>query len=154
MEPISITAVATAIATIFFTKAIEKTGENLGENLGEFLSNKTKILIGKLSGKSAKVKGLLEAKEQQPLQIGEAILEVKQIADREPEIAEAILEVETAAKDEPNSKFQEEINQVKEEAAQLVGQQPTIQNMTKLAEKIGVVNQGFIGTQNINQTII
>ena len=150
MEPISITAVATAITTIFFTKAIEKTGENLGE----FLSNKTKILIGKLSRKSAKVKGLLEAEEQQPLQIGEAILEVKQIADREPEIAEAILEVETAAKDEPNSKFQEEINQVKEEAAQLVGQQPTIQNMTKLAEKIGVVNQGFIGTQNINQTII
>ncbi len=150
MEPISITAVATAITTIFFTKAIEKTGENLGE----FLSNKTKILIGKLSRKSAKVKGLLEAEEQQPLQIGEAILEVKQIADREPEIAEAILEVETAAKDELNSKFQDEINQVKQEAAQLVGQQPTIQNMTKLAEKIGVVNQGFIGTQNINQTII
>ena len=150
MEPISITAVATAITTIFFTKAIEKTGENLGE----FLSNKTKILIGKLSRKSTKVKGLLEAEEHQPLQIGEAILEVKQIADREPEIAEAILEVETAAKDEQNPKFQDEINQVKQEAAQLVGQQPTIQNMTKLAEKIGVVNQGFIGTQNINQTII
>ena len=154
MEPISITAVATTITTIFFTKAIEKTGENLGDNLGEFLSNKTKNLIGKLNSKSEKVKGLLEAEEQQPLQIGEAILEVKQIADREPEIAEAILEVETAAKDEQNPKFQDEINQVKQEAAQLVGQHPTIQNMTKLAEKIGVVNQGFIGTQNINQTII
>ncbi|MDJ0901259.1 MAG: hypothetical protein QNJ55_20880 [Xenococcus sp. MO_188.B8] len=150
MEPISITAVATAITTIFFSKAIEKTGENFGE----FLSDKTKILIGRLSGESSKVKGLLEAEEQQPLQIGEAILEVKQIADQDSEIAEAILDVETAAKDEANPQFQKQINQVQQEAAQLVGQQPTIQNMTKLAEKIGVVNQGFIGTQNINQTII
>ncbi len=147
MEPLSITAVATAIATIFFTKAIKKTGENLGE----FLSDKTKILIGKLSSKSAKVKGLLEAEEQQPLQIGEAILEVKQIADREPEIAEAILEVEKAAKDEPNSKFQDEINQVKQEAAKLEVQQPTIQNMTELAKNIGVLNQGTIENLTINQ---
>ncbi len=144
MEPLSITAIATAIATIFFSKVIEKTGENLGE----FLSNKTEILIGKLSSKSAKVKGLLEVEEQQPLQIGEAILEVKQIADRDSEIADAILEVETAAKDEPNSKFQEEINQVQQEAAQLLGQQPTFQNMNKLADKIGqVVMPG--GTGNI-----
>ena len=149
MEPLSITAVATAITTIFFTKAIEKTGEDLGE----FLSNKTKILIGKLSRKSAKVKGLLEANKQQPLQIEEAILEVKQIADQDSEIAEAILEVETAAKDESNSKFQEEINQVQQEAAKLVGQQLTIKNMAKLADKIGVVNQGPITNQTINQTI-
>ncbi len=147
MEPISITAVATAIATIFFTKTIEKTGENIGDNLGEFLSSKTQTLIGKLIHKSSKVQGLLEADEKQPLQIGEAILEVRQIAEQDSEIAEAILEVENAAKDEPNSKFQEEINQVQQEAAQLVGQQPTIQNMTKLADKIANVNQGFIGTQ-------
>ena len=142
MEPISITAVATTITTIFFTKAIEKTGENLGE----FLSDKTKILIGKLSSKSSKVKGLLEAEEQQPLQIGEAILEVKQIAEEDSEIAEAILEVETAAKDEPNPKFQDEINQVKQEAAKLEVQQPAFQNMTKLADKIGqVVMPGATG---------
>ena len=126
---------------------MEEIGQN-GENLGEFLSNKTKILIGKLGSKSSRIKGLLEVEEKQPLQIREAILEVKKIADQDSEIAQVILEVETASQYELNPQFQEEINQVKQEASKLLGQQPTIYNMTKLAEKIANVNQGFIGTQN------
>lgn len=145
MEPISLTSAATAIATIFFTKTIEKPGEDLGE----FLSDKAKALIGKLSSRSTKVKNFLEAGSQQPLDIGEAILEIKALAEREPDTAKAILELEAAAKDEPNAQFQSEIERVKQEAVNLEGQQPTIQNMSKLADKIASVNQGYINTQNI-----
>jgi len=143
MEPISITAVATAITTIFFTKTLEKTGENLGE----FLSNKTKLLVRKLSSKSTKLKGLLESNKESPLEIGEAILQVKTIAEQDPEIAKEIREIESAAQEEQNPKFQSEIQQVKQEAINLVGQQPNIQNLTKLAEKIAVLNQGYIENQ-------
>ena len=144
MESISITAVATAITTIFFTKTLEKTGENLGE----FLSNKTTLLVSQLSSKSTRLKGLLESNEEPPLEIGEAILEVKTIAEQDPEIAKEIKAIESAAKEEPNPKLQSELQQVQLEASKLIGQQPNIQNLTKLAEKIAVLNQGYIGTQN------
>lgn len=146
MEPVSITAVATAITTIFFTKTLEKTGENLGE----FLSNKTKLLVRKLSSKSTKLKGLLESNEKTPEDIEKAILKVKAIAEQDPEIAKEIRAIESAAQEEPNPKLQSAIQQAKQEANELVGQQPNIQNWTKLAKKIISVNQGFIEHLEIN----
>lgn len=143
MEPISIATVATAITTIFFTKTLEKTGENLGE----FLSKKTNILIRKLSSKSTRLKSLLESNEKTPLEISEAILEVKAIADQDPEIAKKIKEIESTAQQEQNPKLKSEIQQVQQEAIKLVDQQPNIQNLTKLAEKIAVLNQGYIVNQ-------
>ena len=144
MEPVSITAVAAAITTIFFTKTIEKTGDNLGE----FLSNKTKLLVSKLSSKSTRLRGLLESNDKPPVENGEAILEVKTIAEQDPEIAKEIRAIESAVQEEPNTKFQSGIQQVKQEASELFGQQSNIQNLTKLAEKIAVLNQGYIETQN------
>lgn len=144
MEPVSITAVAAAMTTIFFTKTIEKTGDNLGE----FLSNKTKLLVSKLSSKSTRLRGLLESNEKPPVEIGKAILEVKTIAEQDPEIAKEIRAIESAVQEEPNTKFQSGIQQVKQEASELFGQQYNIQNLTKLAEKIAVLNQGYIETQN------
>ena len=144
MEPISLTAVVIAISTIFFTKVIEKPGEDLGK----FLSNKAEFLIYKLSSKSNKIKGILEAEKPGTLQIGEAILESKEIAEEDPEIAKAILEIETAAKDESNQEFKDLINQVRQEVKHLLDKHPTVQNMTKLSEKIAFVNQGYIANQH------
>jgi hypothetical protein len=93
MEPVTITTVATAIATIFFTKVIEKPGENLGQ----LLWDKTQNLVARLQGKSEKIAGLLEGSQQQPLDYGEAILELKALADKNPEIAQVIKEVEAEA---------------------------------------------------------
>ena len=149
MELVSIAAVATTITTIFFTKTLEKAGENLGE----LISDKAKLLADKLSSKSTKLKGLFGASEESPLQIEEAILEVKELAEQDPEIAKEIKEIESAAQKEPNSTFQSEIQRVQQEANNLIGQQPNIQNLTQLAEKIAVFNQGYIGTQNNEITI-
>jgi hypothetical protein len=146
MEPISLTTVATVIVTIFFTKVIEKPGENLGQ----VLWNKTENLLGKLKGKSDKISGLLEGNQQQLLDYGEAVLELKALADRNPELAQAIKEVEAEANKESNPEFKQQIQEVREEADKLKNLQPTIQNLSKLAEKIGVVNQGVMNNTTIN----
>ncbi len=149
MEPITITTVAIAMSTIFSVKASEKTGEKFGEFLSDLVSKSAL----KLSKKSTLIKNLLQAEEAEPLQISGAILEVKQIADRDPEIAKTISEINTKAKQEPNSQFQSKINQVRLEADKLDNQQPAIQNLTELANKIGVVNQATTINQTINQNI-
>jgi hypothetical protein len=146
MEPVTITTVATAIATIFFTKVIEKPGENLGQ----LLWDKTQNLVARLQGKSEKIAGLLEGSQQQPLDYGEAILELKALADKNPEIAQVIKEVEAEANKESNPQFQQKLQEVREEADKFKGQQPTIQNLAKLAEKIGVVNQGVMKDTTFN----
>lgn len=139
MEIVTLTAVATAIATTLWTKAQEKIGENLGdaawtlgEKLIELLRRKNKVPS-------------LTGNETQRLDYGEAVLELKAAAEQDPEIAQAVVEVETAAKAEPKltHKIQEIENTLKSQA-------PTIQNLTQLAEKIGVVNQGQINNQTNN----
>lgn len=147
MEPVTLTAVATAIATILLTKSLEKVGENIGNvawvhsrNLIEQLRNKSKLPL---------LTDAVEGNEPQRLNYGQAVLELKAAADKDPEIAKAVVEVEAAAKADPKvaQTAQEVENTLKSE-------QPTIQNLTKLAEKIGVVNQGTVNNQTINQTII
>lgn len=146
MEPVTLTTVSTAIATIFFTKIIEKPGENLGQ----LLWDKTQNLVARLKGKSGKIAGLLEGSQQQPLDYGEAVLELKALADKNPELAQAIKELETEANKESNPEFQQKLQKVREEAHKLEGKEPIIQNLAKLADKINNLNQA----QNItiNQT--
>ena len=143
MEPVTLTAVATAIATLLLTKALEKTGENLGDaawqqsrKLIEQLRTKNKLPL---------LTNATQANEQQRLDYGQAVLELKAAADADPEIAQQVVEVEAAAKADPKL-----APQVEEVANTINSQQPTIQNLAKLAEKINNLNQA----QNItiNQT--
>ena len=146
MEPVTLTTVATAIATILFNKVIETSGENLGQLLWDKMQN----LIARLKGQSDKILGFLEGSQQQPLDYGAAVLELKALADNNPELAQAIKEVEAAANQESNLEFQQQLKEVREEANKLQGQEPIIQNLGKLADKINNLNQA----QNItiNQT--
>ena len=137
MEPITLTSVATAIATIFFTKVIEKPGENLGQLLWE----KTQNLVARLKDKSDKIAGLLEGNQQQPQDYGQAVLELKALADENPELAQAIKEVEAEANKESLPQFQQQLQEVREEASKLEGKEPIIQNLGKLADKINNLNQ-------------
>jgi hypothetical protein len=146
MEPVTLTTVATAIATLLLTKSLEKVGENIGGVAWEQSSK----LVEQLRNKNKLPLLTTNAKEQaQPLDYGQAVLELKAVADKDSEIAQAVVDVEAAAKADPKvaPKVEEIENTLKSE-------QPTIQNLTKLAEKIGVVNQGTINNQTINQTII
>jgi hypothetical protein len=148
MEPVTLTTVATAITIIFFTKVIEKPGENLGQ----LLWDKTQNLVGRLKGKSDKIAGLLEGTQQQPLNYGEAVLELKALADKDPELAQAMKEVETQASKESNPQLQQKLQEVREEVDKLKDKEPIIQiqNLSQLAEKIGVVNQGVMNNTTFN----
>lgn len=143
MEPVTLTAVATAIATILLTKSLEK----VSENLGDVAWNKSQELIEQLrnQNKLPLLTNATEANAQQPLDYGTAVLELKAAADKDPAIAQKVVEVEAAAKADPKVAAQvQEIENI------LNSQQPNIQNLAKLAEKINNLNQA----QNItiNQT--
>ena len=126
MEPLT----ATLIATLILTKAFEKTGEKLGEAA---LAQGGKLLAV-LRRKSPDTAVAIEKVAQQP-----------DLAEQEPEnfgTATLVGQVEAATADP-------EVKQAVDELAEAARSQPaTIQNMTKLAEKIGIVNQG--GTQTFS----
>ena len=140
MVPVTLTAVATAIATVLLTKSLEKVGENLGGVAWE----QSGKLIEKLhnQNKLSLLTSNVKENQAQPLDYGQAVLELKAVADKDAEIAQAVVDVEKAAKADPKvaPKVQEIENTLKSE-------QPTIQNLMKLAEKIGFVNQGTITNQ-------
>lgn len=146
---------ATAAATIFFVKVIEKPGENLGQ----FVWDKAQNLAGRLIGESEKLAGLLEASHQQPVNVGEVLIELKALEEKYPEIAQDMKELATEADKESNPQLKQKIQEFRDEAEKLKDedQQLTIQNNSKLAEEIGVVNQGVTQNQpnyNINKSVI
>ncbi|MCG6137265.1 MAG: hypothetical protein MET45_21955 [Nostoc sp. LLA-1] len=141
MEPVTLTAVATAIATIVLTKALEKTGEKLGEAaLAE--SNK---LIAQLRQKN-KLPFLANTSQentQQPLDYGQAVLELKQAADWDTEIAQSVREVEaTVNKDQSQSA--EEIQKL---ATEIQAQPSIVNNFAKLAESIQAEKGAMVAQQ-------
>ena len=130
MEPVT-TLTAAAIATMIATKAFEKTGEKIGEAVGGLIPK----FLGALRRKDPKTADAIATVAQQP-----------ELAKQQPEIystSALVAKVEAVAQEDA------EIRQVVQEIQTAVQVQPgAIVNLTKLAEKIGVVNQGTI----INQT--
>lgn len=121
---------AATIATLIITKVFEKQGEKVGEKVWA----KGEQLLGLLRHKAFGTASAIEKVAQQPAlaaqqpeDFGEAKLigEVEQLAAADPEIKAAVEAV----------------------AAEATAQPGTIQNLTKLAEKIGVVNLGSITNQ-------
>jgi hypothetical protein len=132
VEPVT-TLTATAIATIIATKAFEKTGEKIGEAVGGLIPK----FLGALRRKDPKTADAIatvaqqpELAEQQPKAYGASALvaKVEAIAQEDAEIQQAAQEIQTAVQAQPGAIF----------------------NLTQLAEKIGVVNQGTIVNQTNN----
>ncbi|MBW4492171.1 MAG: hypothetical protein KME26_03600 [Oscillatoria princeps RMCB-10] len=136
MEPFGLIAVNTA--TFLAIKVVEGAAGKLGEKLfdrgGKFLSL--------LKQKSPRAASAIELAQHQPLDYGQAVLEVQAAAKANPEIAQAVQEIETAVKADPKI-----AEAVQKEIALLKSQQPTIQNQAKLAEQVEVLNQGVINKQ-------
>lgn len=125
MEPLSTAAIA--IAAAIATKTIEMTSENFGEKVVNFLTN--------LRKKSPQTATAIEQAPEQPLDYGEAVLEVEAVAKANPEVKEAMEELAIAAKAETNPQLSAIFN---------------APNLQKLAEKIGqAVMPG--GTGNIDK---
>ncbi len=130
MEPIT-SLTATAIATLVATKAFEKTGDKVGEGLW--------ALVGKFLT-------ALKRKDQETAAAIETVAQKPELAEQQPAdygVATLVARAEAAAQDDA------EVRQAAQDVQAAVQAQPgAIVNMTKLAEKIGVVNQGTI----VNQT--
>lgn len=132
MEPLSTAAIA--VATIIATKALEKTGENIGE----IFWDKSQQFITTLNKDAPETAKALKRAPEQPLDYGQAVLEVETATRKNPELAQASQELIAAAEAESNLKVIEILKKIKET---LTTQQPTIQNLGKLADKINNLNQ-------------
>jgi hypothetical protein len=85
---------------------------------------------------------------EQPLDYGQAILEVQSGADRNDEFKQILIQLLAAAQADPNPRL---VEYIQLEMKKLQSQQPSIQNLnwSKLQEK-GVINQGNIENQTNN----
>lgn len=150
MEPL--TSAAIVVATVGLTKAWEKTVENvidpLTKPVGDYLATKVKNFWPLLKQHAPDTASAIELAPQQPLDIGQAVLEVDSAAKANPEFERAVRELAEAAKADPNPEIAEKIKEIEKEADKLKYQQPTIQNLAKLAEKIATFNQGIINIRD------
>lgn len=121
MEPLT----AATIATLILTKAFEKTGERLGE---------------KVLAEGGKLLALLKRKAPETATAIEQVAQQPALAEQQPALYSAApltQQLETAAAAEP------EIKLALQAVANAANAQPSmVQNLTQLAEKIGIVNQG------------
>ena len=128
MEPL--TTVAIAVATLLATKALEKIGENIGDTLYNKTQQFSELLKQRLPGTFAAI----EKAPAQPLNYGQAVLEIETAAKTDPNISQAIQELVAAAKAAQNPKIADIL---------------ATPNLEKLADKIGMVVMS-VGTGTIN----
>ncbi|WP_287267678.1 hypothetical protein [Moorena sp. SIO3A2] len=130
MEPLEI-AVA-VLAVPFLTKAWEKTGEKFGEKLFD----QGETLLQCLRGKSPETVTAIEQVKEEPLNFGQAVLEVKAVAEREPEIAEVVQAIEATVKENSQlaSTMQKVIEAIKSQESNTQTFINTIEKVVNLAQ--------------------
>ena len=127
MEPISLTA--SAIATLLLTKAVEKTGEELGEKALNQVGRLKQLLQRKSPDTATAISTVTQQPELakvNPNDYGTQVLaqRLQSIANADPEIAEAVRSVADSVYAQPQS----------------------MQNLTNIANQIGVVAPGSVFT--------
>jgi uncharacterized protein (DUF849 family) len=144
MEPF--TATALAIGTVVATKAVEK----IGENVGDAVSEKTRKFLSSLKHQSPETATAIELAPEQPLDYGQAVLDVESAAEKDNELNQMVQELAAAAEANSNQNLAEELRKVLRDIEEVLkSQQPSIQNqnLAKLQEK-GIINQGVIHNQH------
>jgi hypothetical protein len=142
MDPL--TVAATAIAATVMTKALEKTGEKLGEKVFD----QSEKFLDSLKLRSPSTASAIQKASEEPLDYGLAVLEIEALAKTDNELANTIQVLAEVAEEDPNPKLTEIVQEI---VNSIKSQQPTTQNMGKLAEKIGIVVQGgTVSIQNID----
>ena len=142
MDPLTIAA--TAVAATMMTKAFEKTGEKLGEKVFD----QSEKFLTSLRIKSPETASAIQKVPQEPLDFGQAVLKVDALAKTDSELAKTIQVLAATVEQDPNLKLAKIVQEI---ITTLKSQQPTVQNMGKLAEKIGLVVQGgSVSIQNLN----
>src|SRR5512136_385899 len=106
MEPLTFAAIA--VGTGIGTKILEKAGESIGENVIE----KWEHVRSGLKRLLPNIASAIELAPQQPLDIGQAVLEVDSAAKANPEFERAVRELAEAAKADPNPELARQIQEV------------------------------------------
>ena len=127
MDPL--TTAAVALGTVVGTKVLEKTGENVGQALWD----KVAKFLESLKQESPDTVTAIERASEQPLDYGEAVLEIESAAKTNSEIARNLEELAAAGKANPHPKFAEVMEEIKEA---LKSQQSKVENYAKVAEEI------------------
>lgn len=135
MEPL--TTAVVALGTLVGTKIVEKTGENIGQALWD----KGAKLLEWLNQESPETVTAIERAPEQPLDYGEAVLELESAAKKNSEFARTMEELAAAGKANPHPKFAEVIEEIKEA---LKSQQSKVENYAKVAEEIKAEKIGMV----------
>ena len=143
MEPLTTAAIAVGI--IVATKALEKTTEKATEAVLE----KTGNFLKSLRNSSPETATAIEKVPEGSLDYGRVVLEVEEAAKANPEVAQTAEELVAFIETEPDPRLNTLLQAIKQAIAT---QQPTVQNQTKLAEKIASVIQAQI-VKDINYNI-
>ena len=134
-----LTTVAIAVATLLATKALEK----IGENIGDTLYNKTQQFSEWLKQRLPGTFAAIEQAPEQPLNYGQAVLEIETAAKTDPNISQVIQELTQLAETNPPKNLAEILKEI--QAAFANSQQP----------QGTIFNQNFQKAMNVaqNQTI-
>lgn len=129
MEPLTTGGIA--VATVLATKALEKVGENIGDTLSHKTQQFLEVLKQRLPGTFAAI----EQAPEQPLNYGQAVLEIETAAKADPNISQVIQELTQLAETNPPKDLEKFLKEI--QAAFANSQQP----------------QGTIFNQNIQKAI-
>ena len=122
MEPL--TSVAIAVATLLATKATEKIGENIGDALTHKTQQFSEWLKQRLPGTFAAI----EQAPEQPLNYGQAVLEIETAAKTDPNISQVIQELTQLAETNPPKDLEKFLKEIQAAFANSQHPQATIFN--------------------------
>ncbi|QSV56026.1 MAG: hypothetical protein HEP80_21465 [Dolichospermum sp. UKL201] len=122
MEPLTTGAIA--VATVLATKALEK----IGENIGDTLSHKTQQFLELLKQRLPGTFAAIEKAPAQPLNYGQAVLEIETAAKADPNISQVIQELTQLAETNPPKNLAEILKEIQAAFANSQHPQATIFN--------------------------
>nr|ADN15146.1 conserved hypothetical protein [Gloeothece verrucosa PCC 7822] len=128
------TGTVIAIGSVIAQKTLEKTEDKVSDILSEKISQ----FINALTKTAPKIATALALAPEQPLDYGQAVLEVETAAKNNTELSQSIDELAKAAEAEPPPNITEILQKIDQELQQ---KQFSIQNLAKLTEKINNFNQ-------------
>ncbi|MFB2806231.1 MULTISPECIES: hypothetical protein [Microcystis] len=127
MDPL--TGAAIAVGSIIATKALEKTGEKVGEKVWQ----QTEKFLTSLKQVSPDTVTAIEKAPEQPLDYGQAILEVESVAKTSPELSQIITELVDIVEAEPLPNLKDILNNIaKGLQSQSSGQKIYIKTIEKI----------------------
>jgi len=132
MEPLSTAAIA--VATLILKKALEKTGEKLGEAVSHQAAELLQLIQRKNLPQSNAI-----AQAEQPIDAGQAVLELDAATKSDSELAEGVANLAGAVQAEPT------LASAMPAYAEALQTAPptTIQNFGKLAESLPALKNVF-----------